>query len=122
MSRKIMTLDFDGVLHVYSSGWQGYGIVADPPVEGAIEFVEAIVESKKFNLNVFSSRNTTDEGIEAMKAWFLKHGLKAETLAAIIFPKHKPAASVGLDDRVITFTGKFPSIDTLYNFKPWNKK
>jgi hypothetical protein len=37
------------------------------------------------------------------------------------FPTKKPAASILLDDRAITFTGKFPSIDSLKAFKPWNK-
>jgi hypothetical protein len=29
---------------------------------------------------------------------------------------------VGIDDRVLTFEGKFPSVETLKNFKPWNKR
>lgn len=39
----------------------------------------------------------------------------------IHWPKHKPPAIVQLDDRAMTFTGEFPSLNTLNNFKPWNR-
>lgn len=35
------------------------------------------------------------------------------------FPKHKPPAMVTLDDRALTFTGDWPSLDDLAAFKPW---
>lgn len=37
------------------------------------------------------------------------------------FPPAKPAAFVGLDDRVLTFTGKWPSFADLLAFKSWNR-
>lgn len=37
------------------------------------------------------------------------------------FPREKPSAHVTIDDRAITFNGKWPTMDFLHNFRPWNK-
>ena len=39
----------------------------------------------------------------------------------IDFPNYKPPAKVSIDDRVITFTGEWPDLQTLKEFRPWNK-
>jgi len=57
-----------------------------------------------------------------MKKWLMKHGLDKYEIELIDFPLMKPAAFVQLDDRAITFTGKFPDPKELLKFKPWNKK
>ena len=36
---KTILLDFDGVIHSYTSGWKGAGVIPDPPVPGAIDFL-----------------------------------------------------------------------------------
>lgn len=41
--------------------------------------------------------------------------------ALLRFPTEKPPAFVGIDDRVLTFTGIWPAIGELQNFKPWNQ-
>jgi hypothetical protein len=57
-----------------------------------------------------------------MKKWLIKHGLEWQWVDIIKFPFSKPPATVGIDDRVITFMGTFPSNLNIMNFKPWNKK
>ena len=42
--------------------------------------------------------------------------------AMLHFPVEKPPAFVGIDDRVIQFTGEWPSLDSLKSFKSWNAK
>lgn len=133
MSKPILCLDFDRVLHSYSSGWKGAGIIPDPPVPGAIDFLFDAITT--FDVQIYSSRSHQDLGIEAMMEW-LSHYEKEwrrEQIAAgkptprtslllnITFPTSKPAAFLTIDDRAITFTGTWPTIETLRSFKPWNK-
>jgi len=121
--KPTLCLDFDGVIHSYTSGWKGADVIPDPPVEGAFETIQEYCQ--KFSVNIFSSRSHQTGGIGAMKAWFFKHGWPCYDDGKpidIVFPEHKPAAIVTIDDRAITFDGTFPSISTIFRFRPWNKK
>ncbi len=131
MSKPILCLDFDGVIHSYTSGWQGAGIVSDPPVPGALTFIAAAMDD--FEVHIFSSRSNQNGGIEAMQQWLIfcieKDGssyprelIEKVVLEKIKWPTYKQQAFVTIDDRAITFTGVLPSISDLKNFKPWNKK
>lgn len=127
--KPILCLDFDGVIHSYTSNWQGADVIPDPPVPGAIEFLWRAVEH--FDVQVFSSRSGQPGGIDAMREWLAKwdgiywQGRSARPRTCLIlcvkFPSEKPSAMVTLDDRAITFTGVFPSIETLKTFRPWHK-
>lgn len=129
MTKPILCLDFDGVLHSYTSGWKGASVVPDPPVPGAIEFLREAV--KHFRVMIFSSRSHQDGGGYAMRSWLGHHIMAVEPdiimqdppwFAAIEWPMEKPAAMVTLDDRALTFTGVWPAMDTLLTFRPWNKQ
>lgn len=137
MNKPILCLDFDGVLHSYSSGWKGAAIIPDDPVPGAVPFLERAIGH--FTVHIFSSRSNQDGGREAMKAWLrthvtryfdceFSHGNPREfdraiaILDAIRWPDEKPPALVTIDDRAITFDGTWPAIDRLLAFKPWNKR
>ncbi len=136
MTKPILCLDFDGVIHSYTSGWMGPTEIQDPPVPGAMEFLVKAYEV--FNINIYSSRSGTDEGIAAMKFWLAKHmadhfsvfgntGIHPVEQAEIFafaktyWPTKKPPAMVTIDDRAITFTGTWPDIGDLLAFQPWNK-
>lgn len=121
MDLPILCLDFDGVLHSYTSGWKGAAVIPDPPVPGAFDFL--VEACKHFNVMIYSSRSNHPGGIEAMAVWIAKW-CPVEIFEGITcgFPTEKPAAMVTLDDRALTFTGVWPSMDSLLNFKPWNKK
>jgi hypothetical protein len=131
MSKKykpIICLDFDGVLHSYTSGWQGARLIPDAPVDGAIDFIENMLHAG-WDVAIHSSRSRHFGGIRAMRAWLKHHSGSAwwETMSGpgiedARFVWFKPPALVTLDDRAMTFTGVFPSIDVLRNFKPWNRK
>lgn len=127
MSKPILCLDFDGVIHSYTSGWKGATEIPDPPVDGAIGFM--LDALKHFDVVIFSSRSGQYGGITAMKEWLYEHAGQCwhETpdgpgIEDVRFVDEKPPALVTIDDRAITFTGEWPSMDALKNFKPWNKR
>lgn len=151
--KPILCLDFDGVLHSYTSGWKGASNIPDPPVPGALEFL--VGSLKDFRVCILSSRSHQWGGRRAMKRWLRQHLLAlapsweetptwwqdriAQTsfadpwgdevwyatklvIGEIGFPLFKPAATVTIDDRALTFDGTWPALETLRTFKPWNKR
>lgn len=129
MSKPILCLDFDGVIHSYASGWKGADVIPDPPVDGALQFIVDAMEH--FTVVIFSSRSHQPGGREAMWQWLgywsvdPVHGMPGDfdhgAWSAIGWPVEKPPALVTLDDRALTFTGIWPSMEFLKAFKPWNK-
>lgn len=73
--KPILCLDFDGVLHSYTSGWKGATVIPDPPVPGALEFVVGALE--RFSVAILSSRSHQWFGRLAMKRWLRKHLIAA---------------------------------------------
>lgn len=69
--KPILSLDFDGVIHSYASGWQGPRTITDPPVPGALEFIVRALDA--FDVQVFSSRSRYLGGRCAMKHWLRRH-------------------------------------------------
>ncbi len=126
MRKPILCLDFDGVLHSYASGWQGADVIPDPPVPGALEFVRRATQV--FDVHVYSARSAQPGGVGAMRAWLahwaereLPSGTDLGFLDLIAWPAAKPNAHVTLDDRAVTFTGEWPSLEALLAFRPWHK-
>ena len=123
--KPILCLDWDGVIHAYTSGWQGVTVIPDGPVPGAAAFIAAAVD--RFRVCIYSSRSDSAEGIGAMQAYlmlWLQGELGLDTGLAIWqkveWPTTKPPALVTIDDRAVTFTGVWPSLDELAAFRPWN--
>lgn len=128
MGKPILCLDFDGVIHSYSSGWQGIANIPDPPVLGALAFIEQAI-ADGWQVAIHSSRSRSLRGRWAMKSWLKRH-LDAYTLpmeaddiyTSIRWPWFKPPAVITLDDRAITFNGTFPARAELKAFQPWYRK
>lgn len=124
--RCIVCVDFDGVLHSYTSGWKGPCDIPDVPVEGALEWLDTMTryrdeKDQSFQVCIYSSRSRHEGAVQAMQEWLVKHGLSKETLELIDFPLQKPAASLMIDDRAFCFKGTFPEPKWILSFKPWNK-
>jgi hypothetical protein len=125
--KPVLCLDFDGVLHSYVTGWKGATEIPDPPVPGFAEFLAAAV--MKFRVCVYSSRSSSPAGIKAMQRWLydaLAQAADPRTAAVLFdmidFPKTKPPAFLTIDDRALTFTGTWPAVDELVNFRPWYRR
>lgn len=129
MNKPILCVDFDGVLHAYTSGWQGADVVSDGPVPGAVDFLSRATDH--FDVRIYSSRSSQDGGRAAMGAalaeWIREWATTAPedaTRPVITIAAEKPAAFLTLDDRAVCFEGDFAALDpaTLAAFKPWNKR
>lgn len=138
-NKKLLVLDFDGVIHSYESGWSGAAEIRDAPVVGSIAFLEEALNF--YEVAIYSSRSHQPGGIKAMQEWLLHWALLSasieqdendniietsedwtrEWLQKIQWPTFKPPAFLTIDDRAITFRGSFPDVEELQFFKPWNK-
>lgn len=92
MDKKTIVFDFDGVIHSYTSGWQGISVIPDPVVpeiQAAINYLRM-------------------EGYEV---------IVVDDVVA-----HKPPAICYIDDRAICFDGDaLGLIGKIRAFKPWNQ-
>lgn len=143
MSKPILCVDFDGVIHSYSSGWQGATAIPDPPVPGALRWL--LRASEWWDVQVYSSRTKEPGAVPAMREWMRMWAVAefctgvydeklrgyptvawvdTEFMPLIKFPEQKPAANLTIDDRAICFDGVWDTLDpqALLGFKPWNKR
>jgi hypothetical protein len=120
MKRQTICVDFDGVLHSYTSPWAGATVITDAPVPRAVEWLKSVQEH--YDVAIFSSRSHVPGGIDAMRQWLVGHGLDEAVLERISFPQEKPPARVYIDDRAWRFEGAFPTVSELESFEPWNKR
>jgi len=118
MKKPILCLDFDGVIHSYTTQWLGATVIPDPPVPGAFEFIA--YASPLFDVQIYSSRSKEQGGIDAMYQWMIEYAGPAKL---VTFCHEKPPAFLTIDDRAICFDGDWSKLDPeeLLKFKPWNK-
>lgn len=142
--RKAIALDFDGVLHSYTSGWHGIDVVKDEPVPSAIGWLIGMCLYSPYDIIITSVRCNEAKGVEAMHEWLNEHIVRhlksaahyqrmeepdeaiaddhATVLASINYGVTKdPRCFIFIDDRAWKFNGTFPSLAELEHFKPWYK-
>ena len=116
--KQTVVFDFDGVIHSYTSGWQGATVIPDEPVKGIHEALKEIKEAG-YEVAIVSTRCSTVEGEFAIDSWLHKWHL--DTLVDKVC-KEKPPAIVYIDDRAICFDGKPETLlSKIKAFKPWYK-
>ena len=144
--RKMIAVDFDGVLHSYSSGWKGADVIPDAPNPGAMGWLVGICLYSPYDVGIYSARTNSEHegyGAEAMLDWLHREtydhmflavkyqddeGFEkmcddhASVMANItILHEKPPQAFIFIDDRAFKFQGTFPSLTELEHFKPWYK-
>lgn|SRR5678815_5564256 len=126
--KPILCVDFDGVIHAYTSPFTNAHTISDGPVPGAFEFL--IKAQEHFYVVIYSSRSNDLTGIIAMRDWMRKHagpdyyGVRwsDHSLENVEFVTEKPPAFMTIDDRAFRFEGTWPDPAKLREFKPWNKR
>lgn len=116
--KQTVVFDFDGVIHSYTSGWQGYNCIPDPPVRGIQKALREVHEAG-YEVVIVSTRCAHIEGKLAIESWLDMYGLATYVDKVC---KEKPPAIVYIDDRAICFDGDTSTLlDKIKNFKPWYK-
>ena len=130
--KPILCMDFDGVINSYESGWlDDVCHLPDPPVRGAISFLEDATNFWK--VCIYSSRSHHIGAPEAMKKWLIKYAMLEASeqgtdldyvlnwINQIEFPTYKPPAKLSIDDRGMRFDGVFTDPEELLKIEPWYK-
>lgn len=117
--RYTVAVDFDGVLHSYTSPWINAETIPDPPVPGAVEWLNSIW--KDFDVVIHTTRGATPQGVAAVYQWLAVNGFCGQIK---LVTNIKPPALIYLDDRSYRFEGPgtFPSAEQIHRAKPWNKR
>lgn len=130
MKSYSIAVDFDGVLHSYTSPWVAEDVIPDPPVDGAIAWLLEMV--RRFEVVIHTTRGKTADGQEAVRRWLVEHatahlGEAARDSGALTMimglavTAEKVPALVYIDDRAWRFQGAFPTADEIHRARPWNK-
>lgn len=124
--RPNICVEFDSVIHSYTSGWKGTKIVADDPMPGAIEWLVDIQPDAI--VNILSPRYRSEGGKEAVQDWLFEQiaiytdlsEIEARELVyeKIKYPADYPPANMYISARGYRFTGKFPTGNEIAGFKP----
>lgn len=116
MEKNTIVFDFDGVIHSYISGWKGYDVIPDPPVEGVKEVIDEL--RKDYKVVVVSARAKTPIGRLAIKEYLREHNIVVDDVMST-----KPPAFVYIDDRAICFKGNADELlEAIRSFEPWQNK
>lgn len=101
MNKRIVAIDFDGVIHKYSKGWQD-GSIYDAPIEGAFESIDMF---KRLGYQVVILTARPKEQHTDVLLWCAKHALEQNiVLDDVPVTSTKPPASIYIDDRAISFS------------------
>lgn len=113
--RPTVVFDFDGVIHSYTSGWQGSdALIPDPPVPGIKEAIDHI-RAAGYRVVVVSTRCRSVEGQYVIAQWLRENGIEVDNITP-----EKPPAVCYVDDRAIAFDGHPETLlERIVNFRPW---
>lgn len=132
-NRPTVAIDFDGVLHSYTTPWSKPWIIPDPPVRGAMDFLAALLaDGSPGRPVIVSSRAASWRGRRSIRRWLKLHSGSLwyedsfyDGMSSIKVTNKKVPAAAYLDDRAVRFEGTFPeSSSELRRFVeqvPWNK-
>lgn len=95
-----LAIDFDGVIHGYSEGWQD-GTIYDNPMDGAAEAM-AKLQERGYQLIIYTTRAESQTDKAAIYQWLKQHRFK--NVDDIEITDRKPLAIAYIDDRAVRFT------------------
>lgn len=137
-AKYTVAVDFDGVIHSYTTRWQSAEIIPDPPVLGALGWLAMI--KKDFQVAIFSTRCADDACCAAVRDYLQRDHDRAfdpaiggvidavqfglgDDAERFIYTNEKVPALLYVDDRGYRFEGtNFPTAEEIHQLRPWNKR
>ena len=111
---KSICIDFDGVIHDYSKGWQGIDVF-DKVLPGASEATNQLHEAG-YMIIIYTTRNDTP----ALRDFLSKNNIYFDY---INHNPYQPKGSELGNDRGVCFKGNWEdALHKIYNFKTWHQK
>lgn len=122
MQQKTICIDFDGVIHDYSNGWQGEDVFGQMIPNADIG--TSVLKQKGWTVIIFTTRKKTDE----LEKWLKEHNIAYDYINEN--PRQpentssKIIADVYLDDRGICFRGRRDSwlMREIIEFESWQEQ
>ena len=122
--QQTICIDFDGVLHDYSKGYQGLDVFGGV-VKGASEAVQKL-HSEGWKIIIFTARPVTQGMRNWLRGNFIPFDYINENPDQMDKKSPKPYADIYLDDRGIQFRGDWQQtlkdIDSYENWQGFNSK
>ena len=122
MEKKTICIDFDGVIHDYSNGFQGEDVFGGMIPNANIG--TSVLKEKGWTIIIFTTRKKT----EKLKKWLednkITYDYINENPEQPERTSGKVISDVYLDDRGICFNGRWDQwlIREIADFEPWQKR
>ena len=120
---KTICIDFDGVIHDYSKGYEGKDVFGEM-IKGA-DTATKVLKKKGWTIIIFTTRPDTD----ALRKWLKDHDVSFDYInenpdqPGDSGDKSKLIADIYLDDRAICFSGQWDwVINDIDSFMPWQDR
>ena len=110
-----VAVDFDGVIHQFTTPWIRPSEIPDPPTEGCAVALAMLIMAYD-EVVIYSCRAETSAGRQAIEDYMHEHSLPYTSIT-----DKKPVAEVYIDDRAVRFEGNWPSVLHQLPAKPWNR-
>lgn len=131
-----VSIDFDNVVHSYTSPWSHAADIKDPPLPGAIEWLERLAaEGARIILHTcrYTQWNPEAAGFiagdpqqveGAVWDWLKRHGLSDAACERVSMWTWvgKPYADAYVDDKAIAFCGEYYGVDSLRDSVAFHKR
>jgi len=120
--KRILEVEFDGVIHNDSDSGFNPALVSGPPVEGVFAWLDAAKDL--FTIVITSDRLWARGGLRSIKRWLKRQGWPSDKLGDpefLNFPLYKLSSFAQVGDSAIKFAGEFPDPEQMTKMKRWNK-
>lgn len=112
---KTIAVDFDGVVHAYSKGWQD-GTIYDPPLPGALEGLTALMDTCAVFIH-------TSRDAGAVAGWLAERGF--DTVLDVDGPTHPKRQFWNEQGTLLVTDRKLPAVayidDRGIRFQNWEQ-